>query len=79
MSFGVVTFVIVSFSDPGEINEANVQRHMRCYPCDGFLYRGKHVLVVGGGDSAAEEALVLARTSASVRATSARAVRQQAH
>ncbi len=42
VSFGVVTFVIVSFSDPGEINEANVQRHMRCYPCDGFLYRPKH-------------------------------------
>ena len=37
-----------------------------CATCDGFLYRGKQVAVVGGGDSAAEDALVLARTSAHV-------------
>lgn len=50
---------------PGEEEYKNRGVHY-CALCDGYFYKGKGVVIVGGGDSAAKEALTLAGLASKV-------------
>lgn len=62
---GIDTLIIERAAVPGEDDYLGAGVHF-CATCDGPFYKGQPVAVVGGGNSAAEEALFLSRIASHV-------------
>jgi thioredoxin reductase (NADPH) len=71
-SFETRTLIIASGSSPRRLGVPGEDPHIGrgvsfCATCDGFFFRGKEIVVVGGGDSALEEGIFLTRFAEAVR------------
>jgi len=70
-SFETKTVIIATGSDPRKLNVPGEKEYVGkgvsyCATCDGFFFKGRKVVVVGGGDSAVEEGLFLTKFASSV-------------
>ena len=69
--FETQTVIITSGSNPRKMNVPGEQEYLAkgvsyCATCDGFFFRDKKIIVVGGGDSALDEGLYLTRFASKV-------------
>jgi thioredoxin reductase (NADPH) len=71
-TFRTSSVIVATGASPRRLNVPGEERLTGrgvsyCATCDGFFFRGKEVVVIGGGDSALQEGLFLTKFASSVR------------